>query len=62
MIRFICREDNAGMAANVGGEVETKFVTIDGDTFALEAWLTMKVDNYTVRHFVGIEIVAKERP
>ena len=57
MIRLLCAEDDAGMAANIGGAVVTTIRSFDGDVTAMEEWLTEKIGNYRQRRFVGIEIV-----
>lgn len=62
MIRFICREVNAGAAANIGGPVEVDHRTFT-DAAALEAWLRMEdrpeswQRAYVSRSLVGCELV-----
>lgn len=61
MIRIIVRTDDAGMACNVGGAVETTFRTFELDIPALEAFLRepkAKDWQYTQRQAVGIELLS----
>ena len=56
MIRFVCFEADAGMAANVGGPVKVENKTFDFDLPEFEAWLKEE-KSYTNRGFVGIELL-----
>lgn len=55
MIRLIVREDNCGMAANVGGDVHTTYKTFDVDLPDLEAYLRVK-ETWTERRLIGVEL------
>ena len=59
MIRIICRVDDASMAANVGGSVQTEFKTFDIEHPELEAWLK-DVGTYSQRYVAGAERIEKE--
>ena len=59
MIRLICSETDAGMAANVGGPVTVNHKTFDVELPEVEVWLTAKLP-YAERRFVGIEILFDE--
>lgn len=61
MIRIIVRESDAGMAANVGGDVHTKYRTVDIVCEELEALLRAR-DNYISRTVIGAELVAPKEP
>lgn len=57
-IRVIVRTDDAGMAANIGGDVHTTFRTFDIEAAELEAFLTSNRGNaYTERHVIGVELL-----
>jgi len=58
MIRLIVRIDDAGMAANVGGPVQTTYRTFDIEHPELEEALQSFNLNY--RSIVGAEIVKAE--
>lgn len=63
MLRIVVQTDDASMAANVGGKVETKFRTFDIDAPELEAFLREpegKKWQFTQRQAVGIEVI--DRP
>lgn len=55
MIRFICREANAGAACNIGGPVDVTYKTFHLDCPALEEWLS-KQQQYTTRELIGCEL------
>lgn len=58
MIRFLCRETNIGSAFNVGGSVDTAYVTFT-DAGLLEAWLRfdgVKHRTYLSREVIGVEV------
>jgi len=62
MIRVICSETDAGLAANVGGPVTVKCKTFDYNLEEVETWLSQANQpdfTYIERRFVGIEIIAK---
>ena len=59
MIRVIVRTDNAGMAANVGGSVETTFKTFDLELPDLELFLSEQLGTYGQRQVIGIERLAQ---
>lgn len=59
MLRIIVRTDNAGMAANCGGAVETTYRTFEMDAPELEAFLRepkSKNWTYAQRQVVGVEL------
>jgi hypothetical protein len=63
-LRIVCREDDAGMAANVGGSVLTTLKTFDIEHPELEAWLREQHApgmKYWHRQIVGVEIVPDSR-
>lgn len=53
--RIIVRTDDANMAANVGGVVESTFKTIDVEIPALEKLLSEKLGMYVQRQIIGVE-------
>lgn len=58
MLRIIIRHDNAGMAANCGGDVLTSFKTIDIEAPEVESEMTSTVGNiYAQSQIIGVEIV-----
>ena len=59
MIRIIVRTDNAGMAVNVGGSVETLWRTFDVSLPELEAFLRHPggTQTYTHRQVTGVELL-----
>jgi hypothetical protein len=62
MIRVIVRTDDCGMAANVGGAVETTFRTIDIWHEGLEAFLRepkRKSWQYTQRQVIGVTLIGE---
>lgn len=56
MIRIIVRTDDAGMAANVGGAVLSKFKTVDIDCPEVEAILR-KESSLAHSQVVGVELL-----
>jgi len=62
MIRIVVRVDNANMAANVGGSVETTFRTFDVDIPALEAFLRAAQGRYSHANVLGIELLDDDLP
>ena len=61
MIRIIVRHDNAGMAANVGGQVLTTFKTFDIEAPQIEVELLMAAGNiYAHSQIIGVEVVHEE--
>lgn len=62
MIRILVRVDNACMAANVGGSVETTFRTFDVDIPALEAFLRAEQGTYAHANVLGIELLDDDLP
>jgi hypothetical protein len=56
MIRLICFEADAGMAANVGGPVRITRKTFDIEAPEMEAWLREE-GSYINRGFEGIEVL-----
>jgi hypothetical protein len=61
MLRLVIREDDAAMAANVGGHVQTTYRTFDVDLPHVEAWLTVDPRmHYTQRVLVGAEVLPVE--
>lgn len=62
MIRVIIRTDDAGMAANVGGAVETTFRTFDIHHVELEAFLRepkTKKWQYSQRQVIGVSLTGE---
>ena len=58
MIRIIVRTDDAGMAANVGGDVLAKFRTFDLHLPELEAHINaVKGNSYAHAQIIGAEII-----
>lgn len=55
MIRLVVRTDDAGMAANVGGNVDTSYKTFDVDLPEVEAFLRDKGKYMHIR-LVGCEL------
>jgi hypothetical protein len=62
MLRIICRTDDAGMAANVGGSVCTEHRTFDVELPELEAWLREPQGTYGHRQVTGVELVGSLEP
>jgi hypothetical protein len=61
VIRIICSETDAGVAANVGGPVTVTYKTFVVDIAQLEEWLkepTAKKWTYTERRVHGIELIS----
>jgi len=56
MIRVIVRNDDAKMAANVGGSVHTTLKTFDYDLPDLERWLA-KDSSLSHAQVIGVEII-----
>ncbi len=60
-IRILVRTDDAGMAANCGGAVETRYKTFDVELPEVERFLREVTDNklmqYTARQIVGWELL-----
>ena len=56
MIRVIVQTDNAGMAANVGGNVHTSLRSFDVDMPELEAFLREDQGTYGHRQVIGVEV------
>lgn len=62
MLRIIVRTDDASMAANVGGSVETTFATFDVEAPEVETFLSAKINHgvkYSHRQVVGIEVLRR---
>ena len=62
MLRFIAQEIDVGAACNVGGPIEKRLRTFDGDIVALEAFLRYsetegRKPDYITRELIGVEIV-----
>lgn len=57
MIRVIVRTDEASMAANVGGAVNTTWRTFDIEAPELEAYLRENVGTYGQRQCRGVELL-----
>ena len=58
MLRIVVKSDDAGMALNVGGSVETTVKTFDVDLPALESYLTEHPGAlYFQRQVVGVEVL-----
>lgn len=56
MIRIIVRQDNAEMAANVGGSVFTSLKTFDYDLPELERWLADE-SKFSHAQVIGVELL-----
>ena len=57
MIRILVRVDDAGMAANVGGSVETKHKTFDVELPEFEKYLRESSGTYSHANVVGVELL-----
>jgi len=61
MLRIIVKDDNAGMALNVGGSVESSIKTFDVDLPELEKHLREFTDaedkRYWARQVIGVEVL-----
>jgi hypothetical protein len=58
MIRIIIETCEAGMAANVGGSVQTSYRTFDVELPEVEAFLRqVKGSPYTERQVLGVELL-----
>jgi hypothetical protein len=58
MIRIVVQTNDAGMAANVGGDVLRGIRTFDIDAPALEAFLKRYEEGmYSNAHVIGAEII-----
>ena len=58
MIRIVVQVADAGMAAHVGGPVQTWCKTFDVEAPELEAFLGKDPNNtYREKHVVGVEVV-----
>ncbi|HXR93738.1 MAG TPA: hypothetical protein VN750_26030 [Steroidobacteraceae bacterium] len=57
MLRIVIRTDNAAMAANVGGPIESTFKTFDVEIPAAEAFLRQPLAAYEQRQIVGVELL-----
>lgn len=57
MLRIIARDDDAGMAANVGGSVLTTFKTFEVALPEIEEWLRKRQGCYSHAQILGIEII-----
>lgn len=56
MIRVIVQTDDAGMAANVGGNVLTTTKTFDITADELEKFLREQLGQYAHRQVIGVEL------
>ena len=56
MLRFIIRDDDESGPCNVGGNVETRFRTMDLDVPELERWLS-SAPAYVRRSLLGCEVL-----
>ena len=61
MIRVIVVSAYAGMAANVGGPVQTEYKTFDIEAPDLEAFVTAQMGSCDQRSIVGIEVLNQEQ-
>jgi hypothetical protein len=61
-IRVIIQTSDAGMAANVGGSVNTTYRTIDLEHPILEEFLARKMGDYGHRQVIGVEVVPAPVP
>lgn len=60
-LRIIVQRTSAAMAANVGGPVETEYLTFDVEApDALVEALTGPWDQYGNRSFVGVQLLPEE--
>lgn len=62
MIRIIVQTNDAGMAANIGGNVQIKHRIFDVDLPALEAFLREDVGTYAHRQVIGVELPSQSNP
>lgn len=60
MLRVIVRTDDAGMACNVGGAVNSSFKTFDISAPEVEAFLRASQGTYGQRQVVGVEITDQQ--
>jgi hypothetical protein len=60
MVRIICTESDAAMAANVGGPVTQRMKSFDVDIPELEKWLKDRPSTYMERTFTGLELLAAD--
>jgi hypothetical protein len=59
VIRIIIRTDDASMAANVGGSVNSTFRTFDIHCPSVEAFLSEKLPSLAHRQVLGIEQIGE---
>lgn len=60
MIRIVCHEADAEMAANVGGPVQQSYKTFEFDLPQLESWLLGVYATYKSRQVIGVEVLPVE--
>ena len=62
MIRILAKDDDATMAANIGGSVLSTYRTFDVDLPEVEAWLISRQGNaYAQAQIIGWELLAATR-
>ena len=63
MLRIITKLDNAGMAANIGGDVLSTIKTFDVYLPEVEAYLrSCKGNDYCHVQVIGVEVLGLTRP
>ena len=60
MIRIVVHVSDAGMAAHVGGPVQTWIKSFEVDAPDLEAFMSSQDNPYREKHIVGVELPAPE--
>lgn len=61
MLRAIIRNTDHAAAANIGGPIETRYITVDFDCPEVERWLAAGVP-YQSREVVGVEVLIPAAP
>lgn len=56
--RAIIREDDAGMACNVGGAVYTRWRSVEFDCPALSEVMAADTGSYRQRQIMGVELIS----
>lgn len=62
MIRIVVQIANAGMAANVGGPVQTSIKTFEVEAPELERFMEDRCHGYQEKHIVGVELPEPTKP
>lgn len=61
MIRIVVQVTDAGMAANIGGPVQTWIKTFDIEMPELERFMLDRSGKYQERSIVGVEVLGEAR-